>query len=86
LRASLIERYLGSGSSRRSSPCWYVSSPAPGGGSRLRYVKKDDLARVREQVEAWRGHRAALARLREIADEVLAILREIAKASEATSP
>lgn len=51
LWASLIERYLGSGSQRRSTPAYYLSDSKQG-RSKLTYVKKEALAGVREQCDA----------------------------------
>jgi hypothetical protein len=51
LSASLIERYLGSGSQRRSTPAYYLSDSKQG-RSKLTYVKKEALAAVREQCDA----------------------------------
>lgn len=74
VRGSLIERHLGTTEVKRAAPAFYVSVPREGGGGKMTYVRKADLARVRRAAEAYRERRQALRRLREVAEE---ILREI---------
>ena len=69
LSASLIERYLGSGTKRRSSPAYYLSR-AVDGQSKLTYVKKETLAAVRQQCEAHRSFQQLLAEWRQLTAEL----------------
>jgi hypothetical protein len=69
LAASLIERFLGAGGSSRTAPAYYLSR-SQHGRSKLTYVKKEDLAEVRQycaaygafqqNVKEWRRVTAAL--------------------------
>ena len=69
LSASLIERYLGNSSKRRSSPAYYLSGSQQG-RSKLTYVKKEALADVREQCDAHRSFRQWLAEWRQLTAEL----------------
>ncbi len=69
LTASLIERYLGSGTKRRSSPAYYLSRSVQG-RSHLTYVKKEALAAVREQCDAHRSFQQLLAQWRQLSAEL----------------
>ena len=69
LAASLIERFLGAKGSVRTAPAYYLSRSRQG-GSKLTYVKKEELATVRqhcaqyhafqENLKTWRQLTAAL--------------------------
>lgn len=52
--ASLVERFLKVGAVARTSPAYYLSRSQQG-RSRLTYVKKKDLPRVRHQCAAYRA-------------------------------
>ena len=69
LSASLIERYLGSGTKRRSSPAYYVSRSVDG-RTKLTYVKKEALAAVRQQCDAHRSFQQTLAEWRQLTAEL----------------
>ena len=69
LPASLIERYLGSETKRRSSPAYYVSRSVQG-RSKLTYIKKEALASVRQQCDAHRGFQQLLAQWRQLTAEL----------------
>jgi hypothetical protein len=53
LAASLIERFLRPGGYPRSTPAYYLSRSEQG-RSKLTYVKKEDLALVRQHCAAYR--------------------------------
>lgn len=69
LSASLIERHLGSGAKRRSSPAYYVSRSVQG-RSKLTYIKKEALATVRQQCDAHRSFQQLLAQWRQLTAEL----------------
>ena len=52
--ASLMERYLGNGTKRRSSPAYYVSRSVQG-RSKLTYVQKEASPTVRQLCDAYRS-------------------------------
>ena len=79
LAASLVERHLGTRSSKRESAAFYLSW-ARDGRTRLRYVAKDRLPTVRQAVEAWRASRAKLRRWRELSRRLDTLWRELAEA------
>jgi hypothetical protein len=54
LRASLIERFLRTAGSSRIAPAYYLSR-SEHGRSKLTYVKKEDLALVRQHCAACRA-------------------------------
>ena len=54
LRASLIERFLRAGGSARTAPAYYLSRSEQG-RSKLTYVKKEELAVVRQRCAAYRA-------------------------------
>ncbi len=76
LAASLIERHLGTRERKRRSSAFYVSW-AHGGRTRLAYVPKGRVGRVRAQAEAWREYRAALRRWRALADTMAGLFRQL---------
>jgi hypothetical protein len=67
--ASLIERYLGNGAKRRSSPAYYLSRSVQG-RSQLTYIRKDALPAVRQHCEAHRNFLQLLAQWRQLTAEV----------------
>ena len=69
LPASLIERYLGSRTKRRSSPAYYLSRSVQG-RSKLTYIKKEALTTVRQQCDAHRNFKQLLAQWRQLTAEV----------------
>ena len=69
LSGSVIERYLGSGTKRRSSPAYYLSRSVRG-RSKLTYVKKEALHSVRQQCDAHRNFQQLLAQWREMTAEL----------------
>ena len=69
LPAPLIERYLGCGTKRRSSPAYYVSRSVDG-RSKLTYVKKEALTAVRQQCDAHRSFQQLLADWRRLTAEL----------------
>jgi hypothetical protein len=82
VRGSLVARHLGTSEVKRATPAFYVSVPKEGGGGRLTYVRKDQLARVRRGAEAYRERRQALRRLRELSDEIFRELDALLAAQE----
>jgi len=65
LPASLIERYLPSSGSPRTAPAYYLSR-SEHGHSKLTYVKKEDLAVVRQQCAAYRTYQQTLKQWRQV--------------------
>src|SRR3990172_6319663 len=86
LRGSLIERHLGSGEARRARGAWSLSLRGEDGTTRLRYVRREDLERLRRHVEAYRECRAAIRRLRVLGAQILEVLQSLARQQEATPP
>lgn len=67
--ASLIERYLGGGGKRRSSPAYYLSRSV-GGRSKLTYIKKEAFPTVRQQCDAHQEFLQFLAQWRQLTAEL----------------
>ena len=65
LAASLIERFLRTGSSPRTTPAYYLSHSEQG-RSKLTYVKKEDLALVRQHCAAYRTFQQNLKQWRQV--------------------
>jgi hypothetical protein len=65
LPASLIERFLRSGDAPRATPAYYLSRTEHG-RSKLTYVKKEDLAAVRERCAAYRAFQQNLHQWRQL--------------------
>ena len=82
LPASLIERYLGSATKRRSSPAYYVSRSVDG-RSQLTYVKKDALAAVRRQCEAHRNFQQLLAKWRQLTADLERLWEQLRQSQSA---
>lgn len=69
IAASLLKRFLGSGSRRRASPAYYLSRSQQG-RSRLRYIKQAALATVRRQCQAYAAFRENLTEWRRLGREL----------------
>src|ERR1700722_13399780 len=54
LAASLVERFLRTGGSPRTAPAYYLSR-SQHGRSKLTYIKKEELAEVRQHCAAYRA-------------------------------
>ena len=65
LAASLIERFLRTGGSARTTPAYYLSHSEQG-RSKLTYVKKEDLALVRQHCAAYRTFQQNLKQWRQV--------------------
>ena len=65
LAASLVERFLRAGDSPRHSPAYYLSRSEQG-RSKLTYVKKEELATVRQHCAAYRAFQQDLRAWRRI--------------------
>lgn len=76
--ACLVERYTLAGGKQRKTPAYYLSRKADG-STRLTYVRKDDLARVRAATEAWRAFSQAMARWMKLNDELAKLMRELGR-------
>ena len=76
---SLIERHLGTRHQKRRSAAFYLSY-AEEGRTRLRYVPKAQVERMRGRVEAWQAFRAALRRWREVVEQMGGLLRALGEA------
>lgn len=74
--ASLVERFLGSGSRRRGSPAYYLSRSQQG-RSKLSYVKQEELAAVRRQCQAYRAFRENLSEWRRLGRELETLLKRL---------
>ncbi len=79
LAASLIGRHLGRREAKRVSVAFYLSW-ARQGRTRLAYVPKGGLGRVRALTGAWREYRAALRRWRELTGRLDALWAELGEA------
>ena len=65
LAASLIERFLRAGGSSRTAPAYYLSRSEQG-RSKLTYVKKEELAVVRQHCAAYRAFQQNLQEWRRV--------------------
>ena len=65
LAASLVERFLSTGDSRRQAPAYYLSRSEQG-RSKLTYVKKEELDAVRRQCAAYRAFQQNLRAWRQV--------------------
>ena len=76
IAASLLERFLPGGQSRRSSPAYYLSRWQQG-RSKLTYVRKQELAAVRQQCQAYREFQQVLTAWREVTRELEALWKRL---------
>ena len=65
LAASLVERFLRTGGSPRTTPAYYLSHSEQG-RSKLTYVKKKDLTLVRQHCAAYRTFQQNLKQWRQV--------------------
>jgi hypothetical protein len=76
IAASRVERFLPRGQSRRSSPAYYLSRWRQG-RSKLTYVRKEELAAVRQPCQAYREFQQALRGWREVTQELEALWKRL---------
>jgi len=76
IAASLIERHLGTTKQKRASSAFYLSF-AQDRRTRLVYVPKAEVGRVRELVDAWGEYRKGLRRFRQVALKMLKLLADL---------
>jgi hypothetical protein len=79
LAASLIERFLRTGDSPRTAPAYYLSH-AEHGRSKLTYVKKEDLALVRQHCAAYRSFQQNLKEWRQVCATLQQRLKQLQQA------
>jgi len=85
LDACLVERYGLAGGRERRCPAYYLSEKVEG-KTRLTYVRKAQLRRVRAATDAWREFSRALALWVKVTVEVERLMRELGRAQVAKSP
>ena len=79
LRASFLERYLGTRRSKRRKPAYYLSY-RKGGKTVLEYVRAEGRSGVRERAEAWGEFTAWLAEWVQLGRELERNWRELGQA------
>ena len=85
LDACLVERYALAGGRERASPAYYLSEKVEG-ETRLTYVRKAELSRVRTQTDAWRAFSRALARWVKVTVELERLMRDLGRAQVVSFP
>ena len=85
LDACLVERYGLAGGRGRRSPAYYLSEKVEG-KTRLTYVRKAQLRRVRTATDAWREFSRALAQWVKVTVELERLMRELGRAQVVKSP
>jgi hypothetical protein len=78
LAASLIERFLRAGGSSRATPAYYLSHSEQG-RSKLTYVKKEELAVVRQHCAAYRAFQQNLKEWRRVTAALLQRWKQLAQ-------
>ena len=79
LDACLVERVALAGGKQRKTPAYYLSRKAEG-KTKLIYVRKDELARVRKATEAWRAFSAGMTEWVKVTRELERLMRELGRA------
>jgi hypothetical protein len=79
LPASLIRRFLRSGGSPRATPAYYLSRSMRG-GSKLTYVKKEELAVVWQHCGAYRAYQQNLKQWRRVTSALQQRWRQLRQA------
>jgi hypothetical protein len=85
LDACLVERYGLAGGRERGSPAYYLSEKVEG-KTRLTYVRKAELRRVRTATDAWREFSRALAQWVKVTVELERLLRQLGRAQVVRFP
>jgi hypothetical protein len=85
LRGPLIAHHTLSGGRRRSEPAFYLFRREDG-RKRLRYVRKADLEKTRQLVEASRRYRDGCRRLRSLGLEILSTYKALEESLEDRLP
>lgn len=79
LRASFIERYLGTKEHKRQTPACYLSCRI-GGKAVLVYVKQKDRKKQREHAQQWARYLGMLAEWVKLSKELEACFRQLGEA------
>jgi len=79
LAASLVERFLKADGVARTSAAYYLSRSQQG-TSKLSYVKKEDLPRVRQQCAAYRTFQQNLKRWRQLTVSLESLWKQLQQA------
>lgn len=77
--ACLIERYLGTRKKKRITPAFYLSRKIKG-KTKLKYVKKVDLAKIRRKTEAWREYSLLIHRITVLNHRIEKLFRRLGTA------
>ncbi len=77
--ACWVERYGLAGGKRRRSPACYLSRKVLG-RTRLTYVRKGELKRLRAATDQWRTFSQAMAQWVQVSQELERLLRELGRA------
>jgi len=77
--ACLVERYGLAGGKLRQSPAYYLSRKVQG-RTRLTYVHKGELKRMRAATDQWRALSQAMAQWVKVTQELERLLRQLGRA------
>ncbi|MEW6619453.1 MAG: hypothetical protein AB1422_08990 [bacterium] len=75
----LIKRRLGTSAKKRSSSAYYLSGKISG-KTKLKYVKKQELLRMKKETSQWCEFNRYLTKWWKISNEVRELFRELGKA------
>ena len=76
--ACLIERYLGTREKKRTTPAFYLSQKTEG-KTDLKYVRKEEVSKVKRKTEAWREYSLLIQRIVSLNRRIERFLRELGK-------
>jgi hypothetical protein len=79
LRATLVERYLGTGRQKRKTPAYYLSFPVKG-RTVQKYIRLAMLSKVMPRARAWGEYYHLLARWVRLNQQIEVVWRELGQA------
>lgn len=78
ISASLIERYLGTKEHKRRSPAFYLSF-SQNGKTKLEYVPKNRLKKIKTQAVEWKRYQRGLRRWRQVSKSIWQDFKQLGK-------
>ena len=76
--ACLITRFLGTKEKKRKSPAYYLSRKIVG-RTRLQYIPKDMVIKVKKKTDVWREYALLMKRINALNQRVIRLFRQLGK-------
>lgn len=78
INACLIERFLGTKKKKRSTPAYYLSRKIAG-KTRLIYIPREELGKLKKRTDKWREYALLMKRINLLSQRIIALFRRLGK-------